>query len=61
MHRDLRARTSLAIHWGTFELTDEPLDEPPEVLAVERSKAGLAPDQFRVLKHGETLTLNPTK
>ena len=61
MHRDLRARTSLAIHWGTFELTDEPLDEPPAVLAVERSKAGLTPDQFRVLKHGETLMLNPAK
>jgi L-ascorbate metabolism protein UlaG (beta-lactamase superfamily) len=25
----LRARIFVAMHWGTFQLTDEPLDEPP--------------------------------
>ncbi|OLD08542.1 MAG: hypothetical protein AUI90_06770, partial [Deltaproteobacteria bacterium 13_1_40CM_3_69_14] len=29
---DLGARHFLAMHWGTFKLTDEPLDEPPERL-----------------------------
>lgn len=53
IHRDLHARQSIAIHWGTFELTDEPLDAPPIALAAERQKAGMAPAEFTVLRHGE--------
>jgi N-acyl-phosphatidylethanolamine-hydrolysing phospholipase D len=29
---DLRAKTLVAMHWGTFKLTDEPIGEPPERL-----------------------------
>lgn len=36
VHRDVNARQSLAIHWGTFaNLTDESLYEPPQRLAEE--------------------------
>ena len=30
--RQLQARKSVAIHWGTFALSEEPLEEPPEKL-----------------------------
>ncbi|MGQ0543956.1 MAG: MBL fold metallo-hydrolase [Betaproteobacteria bacterium] len=55
VHKDVRARRSMAIHWGTFaNLTDESLYEPPQLLAQERARAGLAEDDFFVLRHGET-------
>ena len=58
IHRDLKAAKSLGMHWGTFELTDEPLDEPPERLAAELTKAALPPGQFVLIKHGESLEWN---
>jgi L-ascorbate metabolism protein UlaG (beta-lactamase superfamily) len=59
---DLRAARAIGIHWGTFEhLTDEPLDEPPAWLAREREAAGLAADQFDVMKIGETRPIVPGK
>ena len=32
---DVRARRFVAMHWGTFDLADEPLTEPPERLRAE--------------------------
>jgi N-acyl-phosphatidylethanolamine-hydrolysing phospholipase D len=45
------------MHWGTFKLTDEPLDEPPERARAAWQEAGLAPEHYCQLAHGETLTL----
>ena len=59
IHQDLRARYSVAMHWGTFVLTDEPLDEPPHRLAAARRAAGIAEEHFFVMKHGETRSLQP--
>jgi L-ascorbate metabolism protein UlaG (beta-lactamase superfamily) len=59
IHQDLRARYSVAMHWGTFVLTDEPLDEPPHRLAAARRAAGIAPERFFVMRHGETRSLVP--
>ena len=55
IHQDLRARVSMGIHWGTFELTDEALDEPPRRLALELARAGIGRDVFSVVRHGETM------
>ncbi len=57
MHRDLGAKRSLGIHWGTFELTDEALDEPPRALAQALARAGVAPDDFFLLALGQTRKL----
>ncbi len=52
---DVHASRAIGMHWGTFEnLTDEPLDEPPQVLARQRAAAGLPTDAFDVMKVGET-------
>ncbi len=57
IHQDVRARYSVGIHWGTFELTDEPIDEPPKRLAAALKEAQIDPEQFFVMKHGETRRL----
>ena len=58
---DLRARRAIGMHWGTFEqLTDEPLDEPPAVLAAQRVARGLRQEEFDVMKIGETRRIDPT-
>ena len=47
----------LALHWGTFRLTDEPVTEPPELFAEEWKKAGLPADANWTFSHGETRRL----
>lgn len=42
------------IHWGTFKLTDEALDEPPARLRAAWQREGLRDGRLRVLRHGET-------
>jgi N-acyl-phosphatidylethanolamine-hydrolysing phospholipase D len=44
----------LGIHWGTFRLTDEPMDEPPVRTRVQWREQGLADAQLWVAKFGET-------
>jgi N-acyl-phosphatidylethanolamine-hydrolysing phospholipase D len=56
-HLDLGAKRSVGIHWGTFALTDEPLDQPPRDLAMARAARGLAEADFTVMKVGETRAL----
>jgi L-ascorbate metabolism protein UlaG (beta-lactamase superfamily) len=42
------------IHWGTFKLTDEPLDEPPAKLLAAWHAAGLPREDLWLLRHGES-------
>jgi L-ascorbate metabolism protein UlaG (beta-lactamase superfamily) len=56
--QDVHARKAVGIHWGTFELADEPLDEPPRKLAEATHAAGLAEDAFTVLRHGQMIRLD---
>ncbi len=53
-HRDVRARQSIGIHWGTFELSDEPLDAPIGALPAALDAAGIARDRFVLMEHGQT-------
>ena len=58
IHLDISSNKSVAIHWGTFILTDEPLDEPPARLKKALQEKEMGEDTFMVLKHGETIILD---
>ena len=54
---DLGVSKSLAMHWGTFRLTDEDILEPAQLIDQELKKLNLADDFFRTVKPGEILPL----
>lgn len=59
--RDLGARHMIAMHWGTFDLTDEPADLPPRVLEqVVRQRDG-DPERVRIFAIGERWHLPKTR
>jgi len=49
----LAARQLVGMHWGTFVLTDEPLDEPPRALSRATVAAGFDPAAIRLPAVGE--------
>jgi N-acyl-phosphatidylethanolamine-hydrolysing phospholipase D len=55
VHLDVRSRQSVACHWGTFRLADEPIEEPPALLAHEIALAHIEPARFLVLRPGDSL------
>ena len=52
---DLGARTAIGMHFGTFDLADEPLSEPPRRFLAEAAARGLR-DRAFVMSVGETRT-----
>jgi L-ascorbate metabolism protein UlaG (beta-lactamase superfamily) len=53
LHRELGVKRSLAIHWGTFELADDRLDEPVARLQEVMVEQDLSPRDFWVIRQGE--------
>ena len=54
VHREIGSRKSVGIHWGTFSLTDEPLDQPIADLAAAKKSQSLNDASFILLRHGQT-------
>lgn len=52
---DAGAERMLGIHYGTFDLTDEPLDEAPRRFHAEGARRGIAADRLWTPALGETL------
>jgi N-acyl-phosphatidylethanolamine-hydrolysing phospholipase D len=50
--RETRCRRAVAMHWGTFQLTDEPLGEPPILLKKALREKSLAEEVFEVVEVG---------
>ncbi len=57
IHQMVGSRNSIAVHWGTFVLADEPLLEPKERLEAIRAEIDDG-SRFLCLQHGQTITFN---
>ncbi|QJP17331.1 hypothetical protein G3545_29020 [Starkeya sp. ORNL1] len=57
---DLDAKQAIAIHWGCFQLTDEPREEPAQQLKESISAYGIAPGRFRVLEASAAFAFDDT-
>lgn len=53
---DLKAENLVGMHWGTFNLSDEPPDEPPQLFIESGNSNELSPKLW-VMKIGETVLL----
>jgi L-ascorbate metabolism protein UlaG (beta-lactamase superfamily) len=56
-HLDLGTTRSIGIHFGTFQLTLEAIDDPVIALGESLRTRGVPPDQFRAPEFGESFTL----
>jgi L-ascorbate metabolism protein UlaG (beta-lactamase superfamily) len=56
-HLDVAARQSIAMHFGTFQLTPEGIDDPPRELAHALRERAVPAEQFRILDVGESFRL----
>lgn len=51
---EVKGKRLLGMHFGTFDLADEPLDEPPKRMREAARAQGLAEDRVWILDVGET-------
>jgi N-acyl-phosphatidylethanolamine-hydrolysing phospholipase D len=51
---EVGARKVVAMHFGTFDLADEPVDEPARRFRAEAERRGWGPDRAWLMKIGET-------
>jgi L-ascorbate metabolism protein UlaG (beta-lactamase superfamily) len=56
-HLDLGSRMSVGMHFGTFRLTDEGIDDPVAALAASRLSRGVPDEAFRPLHNGLTVRI----
>jgi N-acyl-phosphatidylethanolamine-hydrolysing phospholipase D len=54
VHVDLGAKRSIGVHWGTFALADEALDQPLHELARAREQKNVSASEFFLLPIGGT-------
>lgn len=57
-HKDLRAKHSIGMHFGTFQLSSEQYDQPAKDLATATAAAGLPSKAFITIDEGSTHIYN---
>ena len=53
-HIDLKSKQSIGIHFGTFQLTDEAIDQPKRDLIKALEEKKISPDKFTTLQPGQS-------
>lgn len=62
IHRAIRSRQSVGIHWGTFALADERYDEPPRLLKKAVREFGVDVADFTTIRIGGSIeSPSPTR
>jgi L-ascorbate metabolism protein UlaG (beta-lactamase superfamily) len=61
VHLELKPRQSIGMHFGTFQLTDEGIDEPPRALRQALRHHGVPSEKFIVPEFGQTVLVPPPK
>ncbi len=54
IHRDVRARRSLGMHFGCFPLADDSYEQPVTDFRAAHAASGLGPEEFTLPEVGET-------
>src|SRR5438445_488131 len=57
-HLDLAARQSIAMHFGTFQLTLEGIEDPVRELAQALRERGVPAERFRTVEVGESVYIH---
>ncbi|MBT5903881.1 MAG: MBL fold metallo-hydrolase [Opitutaceae bacterium] len=57
IHQTVGAVTSIGVHWGTFQLTDEEREAPPQALEIAKEQASIPPASFQALAVGGSITV----
>jgi L-ascorbate metabolism protein UlaG (beta-lactamase superfamily) len=50
---------ALGVHWGTFQLTFEPISDPPQALARLKQARGIGPERFIATEVGRPFLVPP--
>lgn len=58
IHKDINSTQSIGMHFGTFPLADEGMNQPKQDLAAARQQLGIAESEFGTLKEGATKTFH---
>jgi N-acyl-phosphatidylethanolamine-hydrolysing phospholipase D len=53
IHREVHSQLSIGMHWKTFRLSDEPMDQPPYDLFLQLKEEGIDPASFLVVEPGD--------
>jgi len=57
VHLDIKSKKTIGIHYGTFILTDEQIEEPITLLKEMKTKLNIPADEFITVDCGETILI----